>query len=224
MKRQINNTGFMMVSMAVASIVGFLSLYWVSRGVQNLNNFQRGITSNADIDTAATLIHLLIDSNLGCSKTGLIGLDLSSLFFTVPKPIPVTLALAGSPNNQAGIIASAGTSIGTTRKVSGLNLISLTEVSAATGNYIGTLELTTTVVGTATTSRSPTKRFLLNLLLDGSHQVVACGDSVVQQGFCGSIVGGFWDLAQSKCRVGVESRKDDPGSPPDGQMWLRTDL
>lgn len=224
-KNTENSRGQVLLSVLVASVIGIMALYFMASGTRNLNRYQRGITASDDLDQAAASIHLFIDSRDACLNSGLIGLDVAPLFNPSPSPVPVVLSLQNTAGAEGHLAYKAGIVLGTTRKVETFNLVSLSATSASSGAYIATLDLKSSIVGTALTSKSPSKRFLLNLVLDpSSHKVVSCGSADPGENFCSAIVGGVWDSTLLRCRIGVEARTNDPEKPTQGQMWLRTDL
>ena len=61
--------------------------------------------------------------------------------------------------------------------------------------------------------------------LGGPADILSCSYITLSpQQICSSVKGGVYSVGTKICRVGAEARTSDPGSPVNGQFWLRVDL
>jgi hypothetical protein len=163
--------GFTLISAVISGAVGIIVIFGLLKGLSATYRAERGIASNQDFTEIVHYFNLATSTAQACAQSGLIGIDLSPLLATPPVAVPIRLNHMGTTD----AFIEAGKTPVSTRRIEVFSIKSLVAIGAPM--YFATVDLTTSIVGKATTSRLPSKQLFILVRLDGANRITECRSS-----------------------------------------------
>lgn len=171
----MNNRGFGLVTVLVASALGAMMLLFLSKGIHSVRLAERGVASNLDQSQIVQLARMMLSDSQLCKKTGLVNTNLKPLLNPSPQPVAIILGFSNDkPLLEAGAVPTS------TRFVESLVVSHLQEYATTATHkaYLATIQITTPVIGKGTSLRKGTTALYTKLITDISGSITDCGENL----------------------------------------------
>lgn len=153
-----------------------MSMLAFAKILTNSNHFERGIASNSQKQDITNSLRLAFQNTYTCSKTGLIGLEVSQLTDESDNQ-RVEVNEIRFPNGSA-IVKVGAVSPGTSRLVTGIGFTGMSLISEQSSSevYLATLQVDTLATGRALGANNVPLTFHINVEVEKvSHKILSCG-------------------------------------------------